>query len=183
MQKRQRLALAAAVGIAAAGVAVTPAFAGDTAATFTLSGNPSGLTVSVPDGSVTPISLGSGNAGDASLAGQLGNVTVTDTRGALTASWTATVSSTNFTTGTATAQETVAKANISYSSGVSTNLLSGQVGAFTPSVGVTLGSAKTAGSWLGVGNNTVKWNPTLTFTLQTAQVAGTYSGTVTHSVA
>lgn len=183
MKKTQRLALVAAAGITAAGLGVSPAFAGDTAATFTLNGNASGLTVSVPDGSVTPINLGSGNTGDTSLAGSLGNVTVTDSRGALTASWTATVSSTNFTTGTATTQETVAKANISYSSGASTNILSGQVGAFTPSVGVTLGSAKTAGSWLGVGNNTVRWNPTVTFTLQTAQVAGTYSGTITHSVA
>jgi hypothetical protein len=34
-----------------------------------------------------------------------------------------------------------------------------------------------------VGNNSVSWNPTVTINIPSAAVAGTYSGTVTHSVA
>jgi hypothetical protein len=109
-------------------------------------------------------------------------VQVTDTRGSLVAAWTATVSSTDFTTGGASSNETVAKALISYSSGSATKG-AGQVGVMTPSVGLTLAAPAVAGIWAGVGNNTVSWNPTLSFSLLASQVAGTYSGTITHSVA
>jgi hypothetical protein len=34
-----------------------------------------------------------------------------------------------------------------------------------------------------VGNNTTTWNPTLIVTIPSTAVAGTYTGTVTHSVA
>jgi hypothetical protein len=109
-------------------------------------------------------------------------MTVTDPRGSLVASWTATVSTTDFTTGTATSHETVAKSAMTYSSGVGT-AVAGQVGAMVPSVGVSLAAPATAATWAGVGNNTVTWTPTVSFTLQAAQVAGTYTGTITHSVA
>jgi len=59
----------------------------------------------------------------------------------------------------------------------------GQVGAMVPSVAVNLATSKTAASWSGVGSNTVTWNPTLTLSLLPSQVAGTYSGTISHSVA
>jgi hypothetical protein len=179
------MAAAMSIGLAALVPATASAGAGDTASTFTLTGNSSGLSIAVPDGSTTPVSLGSAATGAASLSHALGNVTVTDTRGALTATWTATGSSTNFTTGGATANETVAKANVGYYAGVGTAAL-GQVGAFVPAgtalTPVALGSASTVGNWAGVGNNTVSWNPTVSFTLLPSQVAGTYSGTITHSV-
>jgi hypothetical protein len=35
----------------------------------------------------------------------------------------------------------------------------------------------------GTGNNTATWNPTLVVALPAAAVVGTYTGTVTHSVA
>lgn len=165
--------------IAIAVAVAQPASAGTTGATFTLSGNSSGLAVSVPaDG----VNLGSAATGASTLSGSLGTVQVTDTRGSLIAAWTATVSSTSFVTGTATTNETVANALISYSSGTATKG-TGQVGAMTPSVGVTLGAPAIAGIWAGTGNNTVSWNPTLSFTLLPSQVAGTYAGTITHSVA
>lgn len=155
--------------------------ANDTTTTFTLTAG--ALGISVP----ASASLSSAAAGAASLTGQLGTVTVTDARGALVSTWTAGVSSTDFlntTTGGTTANEKVVKANVGYASGVGTAGL-GQVGAMVPTGAVTpvaLGSAATGASWTGVGNNTVSWNPTLTFTLLPSQVAGTYSGTITHSV-
>ena len=187
---RKPLVLAVATVMSVGLATLVPATAsaagsGDTNGTFTVNGNASGLSISVPDGSTTPVDLGSATAGAASLSHALGNVTVTDTRGALTATWTATGSSTNFTTGSASANETVAKASVGYWAGVGTAQV-GQIGAFVPAgtlaTPVPLGSASTVGNWAGVGNNTVTWNPTVTFTLLPSQVAGTYTGTITHSV-
>ena len=176
----RKVTVLASIAVAAAGVALaSPASAGTTGATFTLSGNGAGLAISQP---ANGVNLGTASTGASSLSGSLGTVQVTDTRGNLVAAWTATVSSTAFTTGTATTDETVAAALISYSSGTATKG-AGQVGAMTPSVGLTLAAPAVAGIWAGVGNNTVSWNPTMSFTLLASQVAGTYAGTVTHSVA
>ena len=76
---------AMSVGIAAFVPVAANAGAGDTASTFTLTGNSSGLSIAVPDGSTTPVNLGSTSTGSASLSHTLGNVTVTDTRGSLAA--------------------------------------------------------------------------------------------------
>ena len=61
---------------------------------------------------------------------QIGAVSVTDQRGSLLGSWTASVTSSDFTTGTQTAEETIAKANVSYWSGAAT--ASTGVGVFAP---------------------------------------------------
>jgi hypothetical protein len=177
---RKALVLTTVVAAGLVGALTGPASAGTTTTTtFTLTAG-SGLSVSVPD---TASNIGSAAAGSTTVSGSLGPITVTDPRGALAATWTATVSSTDFTTGTTpTANETVAKANITYSSGAGT-AAAGQVGAMVPSiVGVSLASSATAATWAGVGNNTVTWTPTLSFSLLASQVAGTYTGTVTHSV-
>jgi hypothetical protein len=176
---RKILLVTSAVAAGLVGVLAGPASAGTTATTFTVTGNASGLTVSNP---ASASAIATAAAGATTASGSLGNITVTDPRGSLAATWTATVSATDFTTGTATSNETVAKGSITYSSGVGTAAV-GQVGAMVPSVGVSLASSATAATWAGVGNNTVTWNPTLTFALQASQVAGTYSGTITHSVA
>jgi hypothetical protein len=177
---RKTLLITTAVAAGLVGVLAGPASAGTTTTTtFTVGGNASGLTVSTP-GSASSIATAA--TGATSASGSLGNITVTDPRGSLAATWTATVSSTDFTTGGATANETVAKGSITYSSGAGT-AAAGQVGAMVPSVGASLASGATAATWAGVGNNTVTWNPTLTFTLLASQVAGTYTGTITHSVA
>jgi hypothetical protein len=187
MRKPLLLAMATAmsVGVAAFIPVAANAGAGDTPSTFTLSAS-GGLSISVPDGSTTPVDLGTASTGAGTLSHALGNVTVTDGRGALTATWTAAASSTNFTTGGASANETVAKASVGYWAGVGTPQL-GQIGAFVPA-GTLLtpvalaGTGSNVGQWAGTGNNTVTWNPTISFTLLPAQVAGTYSGTITHSV-
>lgn len=181
MQTRRKITavttLVTALGVAgwAPGAQAAP---GDSTATFSITAG--ALAISVPTG---PVNLGSVAAGAAALANRpLGNVTVTDTRGALVATWVSTVSSTNFATGAASTNETVSNGLISYASGSPVTGSSGD-GTFVPSTALTLATPGTAAAWtLGVGNNTQIWNPQLSFTLLPTQVAGTYSGTVNHSV-
>lgn len=192
MRKPLVLAMAAVMSVGVAALVPATASAagsGDTPSTFALTGSVTGLAISVPDGSTSPVDLGSATTGAASLSHALGNVTVTDTRGALAANWSVSGSATDFTnstTGGSTADETVTKANVGYWAGVGT-AQAGQVGAFVPAGLVTApvslaGAGASVGQWAGVGNNTVTWNPTITFTLLPSQVAGTYTGTITHSV-
>lgn len=168
-------------GLVFAGIA-GPAYAansGSTITTFTITAG--ALAITVP-GSTVALATGTVNTGAATATGQLGSVVVADTRGALVNSWTTTVSSTTFVTGGATANETVAVNEIAYSSGAST--ASSGLGAFVPGTLANGAVPGVAGTHTGLaGNSSTTWNPTLTFTLLASQVAGTYTGTVTHSVA
>jgi hypothetical protein len=167
--------LAAGMGALVMSAPMASAAAG-TSATFTLTGG--SLSISQP----STATLGSAATGSLTLSGSLGNVTVTDTRGNLTATWTATVSSTNFTTGTATTYETVTAGSIAYTAGLPSSTTG--IGTFVPGTLTGLGTSGTAASWtVGTGNNSATWDPTITFTLSPSQVAGTYTGTITHSVA
>jgi hypothetical protein len=167
---------ALAIG-AGALVALAPgASAAGTAATFSLTSG--SLTITQP----STATLGTAAAGSLTLSGALGTVAVSDQRGNLVATWTATVSSTSFTTGGGTAPETVPTSSIAYSAGLP--IATSGTGSFVPGVLANLSSPGTAGSWAGgVGVNSASWNPTITFTLSPSQVAGTYTGTITHSVA
>ena len=174
---------AAIIAIVAAVTALAvPAFAANTTTTFSLSGGT--LSISAPSSTVN---LGSAATGASTVSAQLGTVTVTDARGALAGSWTATASSTDFTTGGATADETVTKGNIYYWSGAAT--ASSGTAVFTPGQllvanETALSSAKTAFSASAiVGNDSASWNPTIDVHIPAAAVAGTYTGTITHSVA
>jgi hypothetical protein len=180
MRLRTALRLLAATAVGTAILAL-PAQADDTTTTFTLSAGP--LAISVP----ASASLGTAATGSASLTAQLGAVTVSDTRGALGEDWTATVSSTDFTTGAATSDETIGKGSVAYWSGAATATsgvavrVPGQLLAVNAQ---SLSTSRTAFSATAtVGNNSTTWNPTLVVTIPAAAVAGTYSGTVTHSVA
>jgi hypothetical protein len=146
---------------------------GDTNTTFDLTSGT--LAISVP----ASASLGSFPTGSTLVLGKLGSTSVNDTRAALVAQWSASVSSTDFTTGTATANETVAKANVAYTTGVGSST---GTGAFVPVGAASLAVPGVAGTWAGVGNNSTSWNPTVAMTLLGSQVAGTYTGTITHSV-
>lgn len=142
------------------------------------------LTISVPGTATGPVNLGSVAASTALTtftSDAFGPVTVTDARGSLVAEWEATVSSTAFTTGGATAQETVANTNIAYTA-LATGATTSGDGVFTGSALASLGAPGIAGAWAGVGSNEVTWTPSLTFTMLENQVAGVYSGTITHSV-
>ena len=183
--KIRRTIVAAVSGLALAGGAVALPSAQATEAHFTIGGT--GLAVSEP-APAGGVDLGTVAAGSLAHSGNLGEVTVTDGRGALVAAWTATVTSTDFVRqgagATPAANEVVPKANISYVSGVATD--SSGVGAFVPGVSLTMdlpAALRIAGTWAGTGTNSASWDPTLAFTLLGSQVAGTYAGTVTHSVA
>jgi hypothetical protein len=156
------------------------ATSGSTGTTFALGAG--ALAISVP----ASASLGSGIPGT-TMTGSLGTVTVTDLRGALVGSWTASVTSTDFTTGTATAAETVDKANVSYASGAATSssgtgvMLPGQL---TTLLAQSLSVSRTAFSATAtVGNTAAVWIPTVSVAVPAGAVAGTYSGTLTHSIA
>lgn len=196
------ISLAAAVTAFGMGVFATPAGATQcantvgcaTTATFTISaGN---LTITVPNSTVNLGSTATGNGiTPTTFAGDLGNTTVTDQRGNLSAIWTVSVTSSDFKTGTALsgtcttdcAPQTVTASNIVYDSvtNVLTNTSTG-TGVFTVATtasGLNNTTGATGGSWLGVGVNSATWNPHLLFTLQPTQANGTYTGTITQTVA
>ncbi|MEH1165705.1 hypothetical protein V6V47_10000 [Micromonospora sp. CPCC 205539] len=132
--------------------------------------------------------LGSGAPGG-TITGQLGPVTVTDSRGAADASWVATVTSTVFQTGGGTPAETVLASEIDYWSGPATATTG--TGTFTPGQATAAAAAPldTAAPLTafthtgGTGGNTATWNPTLIVNVPLDSIAGVYTGTVTHSVA
>lgn len=175
------VAMAASVTAGALGVLAPSADAANTSTTFTINGG--ALSISVPSSAnLTPSGV---SAGSPTASGALGSTSVTDGRGNLVAAWTVSVDSTNFTTGTATADETVGKGNVNYSSGAATATTG--TGTFTPGVIATFATGPgTGGAWAGVGVNSANWNPTIGVTLlnsnNTAAVAGTYSGTISQSV-
>ncbi|HEV2890727.1 MAG TPA: hypothetical protein VGX28_10155 [Frankiaceae bacterium] len=178
MRKR----LAVALSLASAGsmvVLAAPADAGQ-GVTFTLTAG--ALQVSDP----ADKALGTVATGTASITSTLGNTTVTDNRGALLGTWTASVAGTDFTTGLGTADETITKDNVSYYSGVATASSGTAVrvpGQATPLTSQALSASRTAFSATGVvGNNSTTWVPTVVVTIPSDSVAGTYSGTITHSV-
>ncbi|MEV0202683.1 hypothetical protein [Nonomuraea sp. NPDC050691] len=152
-----------------------------TTVTFSVSAG-AGLTITVPDG---PVSVGTGSPGG-SISGTIGSVTVTDARTALTATWVAQVSATDFTTGGGTPSETVANSRISYWSGNAVTTGTGTFVAGQPNAGsavvldqVRVAYSKTTGS----GNNSAAWTPTIVVDVPAQAVAGIYTGTVRHSVA
>ena len=176
---RRRLLGATVAAMALTAVSVGPAHAdGATTTTFTLTG--AGLAVSAPASANLSASTGIGTA---SLSAQLGGVTVADNRGALLTSWTASVISTDFVTGGGGANKTITAANVTYSSGLAT--ATSGVGVDVPMAApLTLDQSRTAFAHTGViGSQSTTWDPTVTVSVPTNVIAGTYSGTITHSVA
>ncbi len=173
------LTAAAAAVVAMAGPA-TAAPSGDTIVTFTVA--TADLNITVP----AAVNLGAVFAGN-SITGELGNVTVTDERAALAATWVATVSSSSFTTGSGTAEETILPNLVEYWSGPA--LSTTGTGTFVPGQptqadAVTLNVPRTAFSKTsGSGNNSATWAPDIRITVPATAVGGTYTGVITHSVA
>ncbi|MBW8738371.1 MAG: hypothetical protein JF621_15025 [Streptomyces turgidiscabies] len=129
-------------------------------------------------------SLGTVQMGQTGVV-KLGSVKVTNS---LNRSWVATVSVTSFTTGGGSPSETITPSNVSYWSGpvVSKtgpgNFVPGQA---TASNRVPLSTSRTAFSYNTslLTNSSVTWQPTLNVSVPATSVAGTYTGTLTHSVA
>ena len=78
-------------------------------------------------------------------------------------------------------RDTIPAANVAYDPGTVTGV--GE-GTFAASTAADIAAPQpVAGATGEVGATTVGWNPTITVTLPSNVVAGTYSGTITHSVA
>jgi large repetitive protein len=141
------------------------------------------LAITVPATAALPTAT----PGGGTTSAQLGTMTVTDNRGTATAAWTATVTTTTFTTGSGTAAETIPLTQITYWAGSATATTG--TGTFTPgqanaAAAVNLTTPRTAFTLTsGSPLNTATWNPTLKITIPAGNVAGTYTATITHSVA
>jgi uncharacterized repeat protein (TIGR01451 family) len=116
-----------------------------------------------------------------SISAALGIVEVTDNR-ASPADWTATVSSTDFTTGDATAAETIPVADVEY-------LISGFTdttgsATLTPaSVTVMSGSSQDVVAATNVvADNSASWNPQIEISVPDGAIDGDYTATITQSV-
>ena len=134
------------------------------------------LTITVPANA----NLGSAAPGG-NLSASLGNVQVSDNRG-FGANWTATVSGTNFTTGTATPAETVPVNDAFYNiSGLSQS--SGPA-TFTHTAVTDLNANPqvVVSATSVAGNTAAAWNPLIQLAIPSAAVAGPYTATITHSV-
>ena len=145
----------------------------DTTVTFTITTG--ALTMSAP----VSANLGSGAPGT-TITGAMGAMTVTDDRALLTASWTTTASSTDWTTGGGTPAETIPATDVGYDPGSITT--TGTITATGTPITLSGTAAPVVTGTAGVGNNTASWNPNLAVAVPAAAVGGTYTGTVTQSV-
>jgi hypothetical protein len=149
---------------------------GSTTATFSIVSG--ALSISVP----ASASFGSVPSGATVVSALLGNVQVVDARASTAGSWTATVSSTSFVTGAGSPAETVPASDVRYDPGNA--IATTGTGTFTPGADGSLATPITAFSASSeVGSTSVTWDPQITITIPPAAVAGTYTGTITHSVA
>ncbi|OUC91227.1 hypothetical protein [Streptosporangium minutum] len=162
------------------GAPAAPATASTTAAPAVIAWRADNLAITVPN----TANIGSGVAGS-TLSDTLGTVTVVDSRPGVPP-WTATVSSTDFTTSGSPVQ-TITKANVAYWSGPATVSTGGGTriaGQPTADQKVVLTVPRTAFSARkGTFTTTTSWVPTLVVTLPSTAAAGFYTGTITHSVA
>jgi hypothetical protein len=181
----------AAAAVTALGLApsVASAATAGSAALGHSSANPGGdpntqVTFSVTTGELSmtapaTANLGSGAPGT-TITGQVGPVTVTDDRALLTASWTTTASSTAWTTGGGTGNESIPASDVGYNPGSITT--TGTITATGTPITLSGAAAPVVTGTAGVGNNTATWNPALAVAVPAAAVGGPYTGTLTQSV-
>ncbi len=154
----------------------------DPGTTVTFTVNTGFLTISVP----ATADLGSALPGEPT-SGALGDVTVTDDRAELAPTWTATVISSDLANTSTTGAAAIPATDVSYWSGTASATTG--TGTFAPGQAtagdaVPIDTTQTAFSLTaGVGNNSATWDATLILTVPWSAVPGTYSGTITHSVA
>jgi hypothetical protein len=160
-------ALLVALAVPGSALAVTPA-------SFDITGG--ALSISAPAG--TNVDLGSRLASNeaGTLSGQLGVVTVSDLRGGPT-TWTASVIASAF---TPTAGPAVPASAISYNAGLITVL-----GALVPIGGVfaNLTGVVAVVTGTSTGPSTATWNPLISIAIPANLQPGSYTATITHSVA
>lgn len=144
-------------------------------ATVTLQGG--GLSISAPTDAGN-LGTKSNEVGAVTISGQLGQVQVTDSRGAPAGSgWTATAISTAF---TQTAGPSIGAASVGYTAGTITKVGIATYTANDPPNLTGVSAVVTATAI--TGDNTASWNPTIHVAVGGAMEAGVYLGTITHSV-
>ncbi|MET8780162.1 hypothetical protein [Streptomyces sp. NPDC004589] len=161
---------------AAALVLVQPglaAAAADPSTTVTYTVTSGALTLSVP----ASASLGSGAPGT-TISAPIGPVTVTDDRALLSASWTVTAAETDFVNDGA---PTIPATDAGYDPGSITT--TGTITATGTPVTLSNTAQTVVTGSAGVGDNTATWNPTVVVAVPPSAVGGTYTGTLTQSVA
>ena len=169
------LLLATATGVLALGFAV-PASAAPTTATLTITGG--ALAITVP---TTSVSLGTrqNTVGGGTISGVLGVVQVSDGRSAAAGSgWVASVISSAF---TPPAGPAIAASAVSYTAGTITKVGTAVYIANDPPDLTGVSPAVTASAI--TGDNSATWSPTITVLIPGGMAAGTYTATITHSVA
>ncbi|MET8954002.1 hypothetical protein ACWEO4_17760 [Streptomyces sp. NPDC004393] len=155
----------------------TSASAVDTPVTLEVTGG--GLGITVPTG---PVDLGSTivSSSPQTVSNQLGNVTVTDQR-AGTAGWTVTAQAVDFTGPNNTTISVSARNSSTYHAPQASVIGTATVTPSDLSPMYPPGPVQTA---TGVtGTNSATWNPTISITVPANSLAGTYTSTITHSVA
>lgn len=174
-----RLLVAGTVGVFILGGAL-PAAAdttGGSTATVTVQGGVLGITVPADAGNLgvpRPDTVAAGT-----ISGALGQVQVTDARGAVAGSgWLVTVIATAFTPPSGPA---IAASAVSYSAGPIVKVGTATYVADDPGNLTGVVPAVTA---TGItGDNSATWNPTITVAVPGGAIAGVYTATITHSVA
>ena len=143
------------------------------------------LSVTSPAG---PVDLGTGAVGTTiGTAGNFGAVTVTDNRALNPASWTATVTSTNF-VNSSTSADVIPAGDATYLTETVGATPSQALGSTAVSVNNTttipLGTgAQNVVTETGFdGDNSAQWNPEIQLAVPATAVLGTYDATITHSV-
>jgi hypothetical protein len=168
----------------AAGLAVLSTFAvapmaaqaAPTTATVTVTGGALSITVPGSAGSLGSIA---NTVSGGVISGPLGQVQVNDARSAAAGSgWVASVISTAF---TPSSGPTIGAAAVGYVAGPITKV---GTATFTANDPPDLTAAVAAVTASGItGDNSATWNPTINVAVAGGKAAGTYSGTITHSVA
>jgi uncharacterized repeat protein (TIGR01451 family) len=145
-----------------------------------------GAVVNVVTGVLSITAPASADLGTATPGGianaALGPVQVTDERAGLAVAWTATVSSTDFTTGGGSAAETIPVRDTYYL----INGFTATTGSatFTPTsvTGLSTAAQAVVSATNVNGDNSATWNPVIRVSVPAGAVAGTYTATITQSV-
>ena len=177
MSKTRALLAGGIGGVALLAVGALPASAaqtGDTTTTFTLNGGTIDITSS------SSANLPTGVSGQPFVSGQLGPVNVIDNRGG-TATWNAYVASTAFSTNNGVA--TTTSTGVEYNTGSLNKTGEVTVAGTSGNIVVAAAPSPVVTGTSVVGNNTASWDPMLRVNLPSNSLAGTWSGTVTTSVA
>lgn len=130
-----------------------------------------------------PASAGLGaTAPGGTISAGLGTVQVTDDRAGLAVSWTATVSSTDFTTGGGSAAETIPVQDAHYLISGFTATTGSATFTSTPVTDMSAAAQTVVTATNVHGDNSATWNPVVQVAVPSGAVAGIYSATITHSV-